>query len=786
MARFRLPPPVDPSIARVLRELLASWHVRVWLGLAVLLTAILIQLPLFGVVGFELGLVAAAFGSLAGLALGADLVRRAQVTHARPLDRAVSPARLVLSLAGRASLTPLAVIAVPFAGAALHGIWAPTCDWTYGIEAYALLAVASTVLAAGSGMVIALCTGPRLRRIVPAIIAVVVGLAAAGFYRFYSEPPVFSYNALIGFFPGNLYDEDIRLAGALYWSRLEQLATVTALLAAVSVLVDAPSLRLRLFGRRHRPAFAGAWVAAPAALLALVLHYHSAALGYSIDAEDIWAELGGVKRTEHFVIHYDDRAAIAAQMELYAADHELRLAQVSKALGVDPDAVGTIHSYVFASREQKGRLMGARNVEMAKPWRREIYLTFEDFPHSSLRHEIAHVVAGTFGSPLFHVSAKHVLLVNPGMIEGLAVAADWPGRGSLTPHQSMRAMELLGFAPSARDVLGLKFLTMSSQRTYTAAGSFMYFLLERHGPERLRRLYATGGDFEEVYRVSQGQLVAAWREMLASIDVPAADLEAARERFRQPGVFQRPCPHANAARMHRAATLPHAQAVRLIRQVCDDAPGEPRFLLALAEELTKGDADELAEARRIYGLYAGGERGQVLAARALQALVGLDARAGDLAAVRAHLDRALAFSLDDETRRTFEAMDLAMRADGLRGSFLRRYFFATGDDLGWSLLAAMFGGDGLGWYLVGLQAHIRDWHGLATFALTAAFDRGLPSSRFVRNAARRLAISAWRAGDRAALDVATSALAQSAYETDRALAADWRERVAFSSGLTSR
>ncbi|KAB2897982.1 MAG: hypothetical protein F9K40_12010, partial [Kofleriaceae bacterium] len=102
MARFRLPPPVDPSIARVLREQLASWHVRVWLGLAVLLTAILVQLPLFGVVGFELGLVAAAFGSLAGLALGTDLGRRAQATHARPLDRAVSPARLVLSLAWRA------------------------------------------------------------------------------------------------------------------------------------------------------------------------------------------------------------------------------------------------------------------------------------------------------------------------------------------------------------------------------------------------------------------------------------------------------------------------------------------------------------------------------------------------------------------------------------------------------------------------------------------------------------------------------------------------------------
>ncbi len=786
MAWFRLPPPVDPSIARVFGELMRSWHVRVWLGLALLLTAILVQLPLFGVVGFELALVTAVFGSLAGLALGAALVRRAQLAHPRPLDRAVSPTRLVLALVLRAPLAPLAVIAVPLAGAALNGVWEPTCDWSYGLEAFAVLGVASTVLAAGSGVAIALCTGPRRRWLVLAIVAVVGGLAGIGLYRFYSEPPVFSYNALIGFFPGNLYDEDIRLARALYWSRLEQLATVAALLGAVTVLVDAPSLRLRLRGRRHRVAPAGLWVAAPAALVALALHYHSASLGYAIDAEDIWAELGGVKRTPHFVIHYDRDPAVADQIELHAADHELRLAQVCARLGVDIDRVGTIHSYIFASREQKGRLMGARNVEMAKPWRREIYLTNEDFPHSSLRHEIAHVVAAEFGSPLFRVSAQYAVLVNPGMIEGLAVAADWPARGSLTPHQSMRAMELLGFAPSTRDVLGLKFLTMSSQRTYTAAGSFMYFLLEQHGPARLRRLYASGGDFLSVYGVSQGQLADEWRAMLATIEVPEADVEAQRERFRQPGVFQRPCPHANAARLHRAAGLPHAQKVRLIREVCQDAPGEPRYLLALADELALGDAAEVAEARRIYGLYASGERGPILAARALGELIVMAAREDDLAAVRALLDRVLAYKLDDETRRTFEAMDIALDTAGLRGRFLRGYFFGQGDDLAWSLLAAMSHGDGLGWYLVGLQAYRRDLYPLATLALTEAFDRGLPSSRFVRNGARWLAVAAWRAGDRAALAVALGALDGSAYETDRLLAADWRERIDFSTRLTSR
>jgi hypothetical protein len=215
--------------------------------------------------------------------------------------------------------------------------------------------------------------------------------------------------------------------------------------------------------------------------------------------------------------------------------------------------------------------------------------------------------------------------------------------------------------------------------------------------------------------------------------------------------------------------------------VCSDVPDEPRYRLELAEELAKGDEREVAEARTIYESFAGGERGQILAADALEALIRLDAVANDYASVRTRLDRALSFALDDETRRKFEAMDLALRAGGFSGYFLRAYFFAGGDDLAWAFAAAILDGDSLAWYLAGIQAHVRDHHHLAAIALTIAFGRGLPSPRFVRNGARRLAVSAWRAGDLAAVDVATSALDTSVYETDRALAADWRERKRFTS-----
>jgi len=499
-----------------------------------------------------------------------------------------------------------------------------------------------------------------------------------------------------------------------------------------------------------------------------------------------------VYRTRHFVIYYADRSDIAGDIELIGADHELRLAQACATLGLDPDQVGTIRSYYFADDEQKGRLFGARRVEMAKPWRHEIYLSHRDFPHPSLRHEIAHVVAAGFGSPGFGVSARHGFLFNPGLIEGLAVAVDWPGsHPSMTPHQQMRAMELLGFAPDVRAVLSVRFLALASSRGYTAAGSFVRFLLDRHGPAALRRLYRSGGDFEGVYGVGLDQLTAEWRTMLAGVTVPAGDLAAARERFRTPGVFSRPCPHAVAARANRAARLlaggRRGAAVKLLRRICRDAPDEPRHRMMLADVLDGGEPGERAEARAIYRGFAAGQAGPVVAAESLVRLARIAAADGDRVATRAWVTAGQALALDDDRARQFEAMAHALDRRGLAGAFERGYFFADdGDRQAWAAAAAIADpGHGLAWYLFGLQAAEHGDPDTATWALDLSVQLGLPSPRFRRAAARRLPTLAWRAGAAAILDRALALLDDTGYQVDHLTAEDWRQRRALTP-LTSR
>ncbi|MCW5808782.1 MAG: hypothetical protein KIT31_40905, partial [Deltaproteobacteria bacterium] len=513
---------------------------------------------------------------------------------------------------------------------------------------------------------------------------------------------------------------------------------------------------------------------------------HGGDLGYAPDAADLEAALGGRYETDHFVIFHARTPEIEQDIDLIAADHEYRYAQVVALLGAAPP--GKIHSYYFANRDQKARLMGARNVEMAKPWRREIYLDHRTFPHNSLRHEIAHAIASAFGDPIFGVAARRILglpvMFSPGLIEGLAVAADWPGSyDRLTPHEAARAMQKLGNLPSLDTLLGIGFFTSSSsERSYAAAGSFLRFLLDEYGAASLRELYRSGGDFEGAYGVPRAPLEARWLAMLETVDVPQSVVDASQERFRGGGLLSKPCPHAIAARKERAdRATDKVEKVELLADVCSDAPDEPRYLLDLANALY--DLDTPLDRARAEGMWLRLAINPYLAttsvrAQAYQRLARAAYKHGDLAAARDHMAALLALSLEPGERRMPEGMAFALHRESPAGPTLREYFFGDSSLATAERIVAIEPRLALGHYLVGLQAYVRaDWPRAAR-ELAAALEGELPSHAFVKNAARILAPAAYRSHDRARLGIAISVLSRSDMSTgDRLFAVDWAERL---------
>ncbi|MCA9189394.1 MAG: hypothetical protein KDA99_27405, partial [Planctomycetales bacterium] len=97
--------------------------------------------------------------------------------------------------------------------------------------------------------------------------------------------------------------------------------------------------------------------------------------------------------------------------------------------------------------------MGAGRTQIARPWARQIHIHGFDVPHRVLKHELAHVFAGELAAPPFRVPGTLGIFVNIGVVEGVAVAADWPA-SELTVHGWTRAMRSLGLAPDMRRMMG--------------------------------------------------------------------------------------------------------------------------------------------------------------------------------------------------------------------------------------------------------------------------------------------------------------------------------------------
>ncbi|HEU4732226.1 MAG TPA: hypothetical protein VFT22_30230 [Kofleriaceae bacterium] len=763
----------------------------IWVALAVALGVGLGWVPLFGVLGFELATAVALFAAVMGLDLGSALARELQRMPAAGVARATYAGGTMVRATLGASGLAVGVALIPAVIAAVRGIWTPTCDWWFGIETYAAMPLVTAALAGAAGHVLGVVCGPR--RFVGAAVAQLplAAVVLAALWRFYSEPPVFSYNAILGYFPGNLYDENIQLRWPLVWSRLEEVAWVAAAVALVAFRLDVP--RHRLGWREVRPAgrrLGALGIAAVCLAGALALHHAGGPLGYAVDAADLSDQLDGRLETEHFVIHYAHTKEIDADIKLIGEDHELRYAQVVAQLGVAPP--GKLESFYFADRDQKARWFGARGVEMAKPWRREIYLEHRAFPHGSLRHEIAHAVASAFGDPLFGVATQHGVFANPGLIEGLAVAIDWPGSYERpTPHEAVRAMQEMGVQPALGRLLSLEFFSVSSARGYTTAGSFLRYLLDRFGADQLRRLYRSGGDFEAVYGTQLSTLEAGWRAMIGTIDLAPSEVEAQRERFRAGSVFARPCPHAIAARRERAQRAfgagDRAKAVSLLRRVCEEAPEEPRHRMELGDALVTGNAAERAEAAGIWDALARDTEHvtSTLRVEVLERMARAAAERGDREAVEARIREASGLPLDGAERRQVDAERFALAHRGPAAAALYAYFFVPAPlGLGTSMLAqwAALAEPELGFahYLLGLQHGIAGVAAPAAAELSRALELGLPGPLFVRNAARRLAVFAYRSGDLAGVRRAIATLSgPDATTPDRLLAKDWEDRLEF-------
>ncbi len=553
----------------VARALLATRRARAFAAIGPLVAGAMQLSPLSNHLGYVSALVAGLLGSFV-----ASVVASVLPSAVREHAEAPPSAGALLAVSAGYALAWVSVLAVITAAA---GALRAPCAPVAGAAWWLLLGTFGPVLGAFAGLFAGVifrrprAAGRAAAFVVPAFVLWSVA-------RFYRSPGVFAFDPFFGFWPGVLYDETIRLDDAMVTHRLGTAGWIVALGALFVALYD--PARRALARPRARPALLASLGGAS---LGIAVYLAGPILGHRMDAEDIARSLGGRIDGRRCALRYA-RSIPARDARLHFEDCEVRVAQVERFFGVTMD--GPITAFIFESAEQKQRMMGAANTYIAKPWRGEVYLQHDVFPHPVLAHELAHVVARRFARGPFGVTSRWGVPI-PGLIEGAAVAAAWQGESDTSAHEWSRAMLDAGLLPPLERVLGLGFYGYAAGTSYTAAGSFVRWLIETRGVARFRDVYRDA-DFDRAYGAPLASLEAGWRAYLSTLAIPERIAVRARTRFRRASLFARVCPHETAEAVDRselhllAGEVPRARDA-LVRAVRDDpTSSHARALLAEA------------------------------------------------------------------------------------------------------------------------------------------------------------------------------------------------------------
>ncbi len=431
------------------------------------------------------------------------------------------------------------------------------CAPLEGIAYYLMLPTVGAFFGASTGLAAAALTKTPARGYM-LFAALVVSSLGYSLWRIAVTPAVYSFNPLFGYFPGPIYDYETGFPPALIISRILLIIAMAPIGILARAYLSSGNLRHR------RPQLPGKTAMAISTLGIAVLAvswFFRFQAGIETSGRFHRSIMNATFETPHFELRYEPGTYTEAAIAWQAAEHEFRYDQLSGFFGKITGH--RFNSYLYSSPERKKKLMGAGRTQMIDPLERSLHLNPSEIPHPLLRHELAHLFSLEFGLPVIGIS------ISPGLLEGVAVAADWP-EGSRRPHSMAASLLAREIQLDAVDFIDpLRFWTGSGTKTYNLAGSFVRFLVDRYGMQPFRDAYPTAS-FESTYNKPLSELNDEWLSFLTTVPLDSLDISRNAERMQQPSIFVERNIRFKAGKIARARRLLESDRTDEALDLCDD------------------------------------------------------------------------------------------------------------------------------------------------------------------------------------------------------------------------
>ncbi|HTR81309.1 MAG TPA: hypothetical protein VMM58_06720 [Bacteroidota bacterium] len=518
-----------------------------------LIAGALTQVPLFNYLGYEFSAALTIPAAVISGLLAISFVR----VH---VHQTISRRKFLFVLAHYFIVNALLLL-IPLVVITANALVVKNCSLSRGFAFYILLPVCTMIFSVSLGAVI----GVLFRRARMIFMLVLILILAQIPYVTYTEPQLFAYNFILGYFPGITYDETLNgLSSLLLYREFTIVASiflVTIFFLSVKMVWSDYKFAENVEAFRMRKGDGALYASAVVCLIVLVYgHFQRAALGFEFSASDIQTALGGMATTSHFTLFYPKEKVPANEVRLLKAEAEFQYAVDNERMEEPLPPDEKITAYLYPNSETKQKYIGTATTNIAKPWRREIHLTLDSF-EDTFRHELVHVLAAPLGLPI--IGASDRLALN----EGFAMAVDW-NLGNYSPHEYAAAMQrdhLLGDPEALFSYTG--FAAQQGSYAYIVAGSFSRYLIDRFGMDSFKEVFPAA-HFMAVYGRSLASLIEDWEGFLKTVDVSSLPPETVKTLFAQQSIFRKTCARVTAER--------NAEAVRAIR-VKDFAAAETQF-----------------------------------------------------------------------------------------------------------------------------------------------------------------------------------------------------------------